>query len=153
MCHGDTRIIPLETHEAAYPFMIESCSLRTDSGGPGQFRGGLGLEKRYLILAAARISTRFERTISPAWGLNGGEAGASGHVLIERADGTTQEALKETLMLKAGDRVRVRTGGGGGYGDPKRRDPDRVRIDMMRGYISPEAAREVYGITDSTGQS
>ena len=153
MCHGDTRIIPLETHEASYPFMIESCSLRTDSGGPGQFRGGLGLEKRYVMLAPARISTRFERTISPAWGLNGGEAGASGHVLIERADGTTQEALKETLMLKAGDRVRIRTGGGGGYGDPKRRDPERVRTDVMRGYISAKAAREVYGVANNADQS
>ena len=67
-------------------------------------------------------------------------------MLIERTDGTTQVALKETLMLNAGDRVRIRTGGGGGYGDPKRRDRERVRTDVMRGYVSPEAAREVYGL-------
>ena len=133
-------------HEASYPFMIESFGLRTDSGGAGQFRGGLGLERRYLMLAPCRISTRFERTISPAWGMNGGGDGQPGHVLIERADGTTQVALKETLMLKAGDRVRIHTGGGGGYGDPKRRDRERVRTDVMRGYVSPEAAREVYGL-------
>ena len=74
-------------------------------------------------------------------------------MLIERADGTTQEALKETLMLKAGDRVRIRTGGGGGYGDPKRRDPERVRTDVMRGYISAKAAREVYGVVNNADQS
>jgi N-methylhydantoinase B len=55
-------------------------------------------------------------------------------------------ALKETLMLKAGDRVRIQTGGGGGYGDPKRRDREHVRADVMRGYVSPQAAREVYGL-------
>src|SRR5262245_20013274 len=87
-CHGDTRLIPIELHEASYPFLIESFELRTDSGGPGEFRGGLGLERRYLMLAPARISTRFERTLCPAWGVNGGGDGAPGHVLIERADGT-----------------------------------------------------------------
>jgi N-methylhydantoinase B len=147
-CHGDTRLIPIELHEASYPFLIESFALRTDSGGPGEFRGGLGLERRYLLLAPARISTRFERTICPAWGLNGGGEGAAGHVLIERADGTTQEALKETLMLNAGDRVRIRTGGGGGFGDPRKRDRARVRTDVMRGYVSAEAARSVYGLSD-----
>jgi N-methylhydantoinase B len=145
MCHGDTRLIPIETHEASYPFMVESFSLRADSGGPGTFRGGLGLERRYLILAPCRISTRFERTVSPAWGMHGGGDGRPGDVLIERADGTTQVALKETLMLAAGDRVRIHTGGGGGYGDPRQRDRDRVRADLMRGYVSQQAACEVYG--------
>lgn len=148
MCHGDTRLIPIELHEASYPFMIESFGLRTDSGGPGEFRGGLGLERHYLMLAPCRISTRFERTLCPAWGLNGGGDGASGHVLIERADGTTQVAMKEVAMLNAGDRVRVRTGGGGGYGNPKRRNRERVRLDVVRGYVSAEAARNIYGFDE-----
>ena len=147
-CHGDTRLIPIELQEAGYPFLIESFGLRTDSGGPGEFRGGLGLERRYVMLAPARISTRFERTLCPAWGLNGGGDGAPGHVLIERADGTTQVALKETLMLNAGDRVRIRTGGGGGFGDPRQRDRARVRTDVMRGYVSAEAARDIYNLND-----
>jgi N-methylhydantoinase B len=153
MCHGDTRLIPIETHEASYPFMIESFSLRADSGGPGEFRGGLGLERRYLMLAPCRISTRFERTLCPAWGMNGGRDGQPGHVLIERADGTTQVALKEAVMLKAGDRVRIRTGGGGGYGDPMRRDRERVRADIKRGYVSPQAARDIYGLNEPVVQS
>ena len=146
MCHGDTRMIPIEVHEATYPFMIESFSLRTDSGGAGRFRGGLGLERRYLMLAPCRISTRIERTLCPAWGMNGGADGQPGHCLIERSDGTTQAALKEVVMLNAGDRVRVHTGGGGGYGDPKTRDQDRVRNDLMRGYISRDAACDTYGL-------
>ena len=98
------------------------------------------------MLAPCRISTRFERTICPAWGMNGGGDGEPGHVLIERADGTTQVALKEAVMLKAGDRVRIHTGGGGGYGDPQ---PPRPRAacapTCMRGYVSAEAARHTYG--------
>jgi N-methylhydantoinase B len=152
-CHGDTRLIPIEVHEASYPFMIESFSLRTDSGGPGQFRGGLGLERRYLMLAPCRVSTRIERTLCPAWGLNGGGDGEPGHALIERADGTTQAALKDVVMLNTGDRVRIRTGGGGGYGDPRQRDRDRVRTDVMRGYVSPEAARDIYGLNESDSRS
>ncbi|MGB6753746.1 MAG: hydantoinase B/oxoprolinase family protein [Xanthobacteraceae bacterium] len=146
MCHGDTRLIPIELHEASYPFMFESFSLRTDSGGAGEFRGGLGLERRYLMLAPARISTRIERTLSPAWGLNGGGEGKPGAAIIERADGTTQNALKDVVMLRDGDRVRTHTGGGGGFGDPKRRDLERLRTDLRRGYISAEAARDVYGL-------
>ena len=153
MCHGDTRLIPIELHEASYPFMFESFSLRTDSGGAGEFRGGLGLERRYLMLAPCRISTRIERTLCPAWGLNGGGDGAPGTAIIERADGTTQAALKDVVMLKAGDRVRTLTGGGGGYGDPKRRNRDRVRTDVARGYISPKAAREVYGLDEPAQRS
>ena len=148
MCHGDTRLIPIELHEASYPFMFERFSLRTDSGGAGEFRGGLGLERRYLMLAPCRISTRIERTLCPAWGLNGGGDGAPGAAIIERADGTTQSALKDVVMLKAGDRVRTLTGGGGGYGNPKRRSRDRVLTDLARGYISTAAAREVYGLDE-----
>jgi N-methylhydantoinase B len=148
VCHGDTRLIPIELHEASYPFMIESFSLRTDSGGPGEFRGGLGLERRYLMLAPCRISTRIERTLSPAWGIKGGGGGLPGNAIIERTDGTTQAALKEVVMLNAGDRVRIHSGGGGGYGDPNRRDRDRVRSDVARGYVSPQAAREIYGLDD-----
>jgi N-methylhydantoinase B len=146
-CHGDTRIIPIEVQEANYPFLIESFSLRPDSGGPGQFRGGLGLDRRYLMLAPCRMKTRFERTICPPWGINQGHDGKPAHVLIERSDGTTQVALKESTMLNAGDRVLIQTGGGGGYGDPRRRNRERVRTDVTRGYVSADAARDIYGMT------
>jgi N-methylhydantoinase B len=147
-CHGDTRIIPIEIQEASYPFLIEGFGLRPDSGGPGQFRGGLGLERRYQMLAPARIKTRFERTLCPAWGINQGRDGMPGHVVIERIDGTRQVALKESVMLEAGDRVIIQTGGGGGYGDPRRRDREWVRTDVLRGYVSAEAARELYGFDE-----
>jgi N-methylhydantoinase B len=145
-CHGDTRLIPIEVQEASYPYLIEGFSLRPDSGGAGQFRGGLGLERRYLMLAPCRMKTRFERTLCPPWGINEGHDAKPAHVLIERTDGTTQVALKESIMLESGDRVTIQTGGGGGYGDPRRRDRDRVRTDVLRGYVSADAARAVYGL-------
>jgi N-methylhydantoinase B len=96
------------------------------------------------------MKTRFERTVCPPWGINEGHDALPAHVLVERADGTTQVALKESIMLEAGDRVTIRTGGGGGYGNPRRRDRDRVRLDVMRGYVSASTARDVYGM-DATG--
>ena len=101
------------------------------------------------MLAPCRVSTRFERTLCPAWGMNGGGDGEPGHVLIEAADGSRQEALKEAVMLKKGDRLRIHTGGGGGFGDPRRRNRERLATDVMRGYVSPEAARTRYGWDES----
>jgi N-methylhydantoinase B len=92
------------------------------------------------------MKTRFERTLCPPWGINEGHDAKPAHVLIERTDGTTQVALKESIMLESGDRVTIQTGGGGGYGDPRRRDRDRVRTDVLRGYVSADAARAVYGL-------
>ena len=85
--------------------------------------------------------------------MSGGGDGAPSHALIERADGSTQVAMKEVVMLKPGDRVRIRTGGGGGYGDPRQRDRDRVRTDVAQGYVSPEAARDVYGLIEQPVRS
>jgi N-methylhydantoinase B len=149
MCHGDMRMIPVEVHEASYPFMIEGFALRTDSGGAGEFRGGLGLTRRYLMLAPCRMSTRFERTKCPAWGMHGGHDAEPGNVTIEATDGTTRHALKDAVQLKAGDRVRIDTGGGGGFGDPRERDRDKVREDVRKGYVSTAAARTVYGLCKS----
>jgi N-methylhydantoinase B len=127
--------------------MIEGFALRADSGGAGEFRGGLGLTRRYLMLAPARMSTRFERTTCPAWGIHGGHDGAPGNVTIEAADGTTRTALKDSVQLSAGDRVRIETGGGGGFGDPLQRNRDRLREDVRKGYISIEVARAIYGLS------
>lgn len=148
MCHGDTRMIPVEVHEATYPFLIEGFALRTDSGGAGEFRGGLGLTRRYLMLAPTRMSTRFERTKCAAWGMHGGHDGAPGNVVIEAANGTRRTALKDSVQLQAGDRVRIETGGGGGFGDPRRRDRDKVHEDVKRGYVSRDTARTVYGLNE-----
>jgi N-methylhydantoinase B len=147
MCHGDTRSIPIEVQEASYPIEIENYDIRTDSGGAGEFRGGLGLTRSYVVHVPCLFISTFDRTACPPWGLNGGHDASPGNVTVISPDGTTKSALKENIQLQAGDRVLVETGGGGGFGDPRVRRRDRVQDDVAKGYVSPEAARATYGAT------
>ena len=146
MCHGDTRLIPIEVQEASYPLEIEEFTLRTDSGGAGEFRGGLGLKRVYRVLADCTARTRFDRTKFPPWGLNGGGDGAPGDVEVVRPDGSRQSGLRDNLKLSAGDRLVVYTGGGGGHGVPTNRDNSRVQNDIRQGYVSENAACSIYGL-------
>ena len=145
-CHGDTRLIPVEVQEATYPIIIDKFELRADSGGAGQYRGGLGLARDYQVLADCTLFTTFDRTLCPPWGLNGGGPALPGSVVIESPDGSTRPSLKEAMSVKAGERVRITTGGGGGYGKPELRPAERVREDVIRGYVSVEAAQSAYGV-------
>ncbi len=148
MAHGDTRIIPVELQESMYPYRIEEFCLRQDSGGPGTWRGGLGFEKQYLILAPCKLWANFDRVGCPPWGVQGGKAATPGQVLITKKGAKEPEVLYKTenYTLDVGDRVRVATGGGGGYGPPTERPLDRVLRDVVRGYVSLERAREDYGV-------
>jgi N-methylhydantoinase B len=116
--HGDTANVPIEMQETFYPYLFESYALRADSGGPGRFRGGLGVDKIYRVVASCRINLRIERTKCPPWGLHGGLPARTSDLEIHRADGRVEHALKGNHPLGPGDRVRVLTAGGGGYGPP-----------------------------------
>jgi N-methylhydantoinase B len=142
MAHGDTRIVPTEVQEALYPLRIEEFSLRQDSGGAGEFRGGLGLCKRYEILGDLTLVTYVERTVSPPWGVCGGGAGAAGELHVAEGGREPTMMLKAEKALAAGDRVLVLTGGGGGYGPPSRRASERISEDLRLGYVSPEWVRK-----------
>lgn len=146
MTHGDTLEVPIELVELLYPVRVENYAIRPDSGGAGEFRGGNGIEKIFLALAPCRFMWITDRTVCPAWGVLGGRDALPGSAFLERP-GTAPELLtRETVQLKAGDRVRVLTGGGGGYGDPLKRDPIRVAADVHNGYISVRAATDMYGV-------
>jgi N-methylhydantoinase B len=80
--------------------------------------------------------------------MHGGHDAEAGDVTIDAADGTTRHALKDAVQLEAGDRVRIDTGGGGGFGDPRRRDRTSLREDIKKGYVSRAAARSIYGWTE-----
>jgi N-methylhydantoinase B len=149
MAHGDTRIIPLELQETYLPVRIEEFSLREDSGGAGEFRGGLGFRKRYYMLAPCGLQTNLDRTKFPPWGVQGGKEGQPGRfTLVEGATGRERPIEKEKgLQLKAGDVVKVETGGGGGYGTPRARTLERIQRDLDGGYISKAAAERDYGVT------
>lgn len=145
--HADNKDIPVETLEALYPVLTERYEFRQDSAGPGQHRGGLGLDKTFRMLAPCKFSAAFERSECPPWGLAEGMPGQPNYGEIESADGERKRVLKVTEMpLKAGDRVHIHSGGGGGYGPPKKRDPNAVRLDVARGYVSREQAETIYGL-------
>jgi N-methylhydantoinase B len=146
ICQGDVRSAPVELQEIQYPFLIERFALRTDSGGAGRHRGGLGVELTYRALQKAVTNVNCERTKDPPWGLNGGRPGAVNEAVLTRRDGGEQKLLKATgVPMEPGDRLTFRTAGGGGWGDPSARDPLAIADDLAKGYISSEAARRDYG--------
>lgn len=137
--------LPAEALEMEAPIRLRRVELRRDSGGAGEFRGGLGVVREYEILSdGVTFTHRGERHYSAASGLNGGMSGASARSRILRADGSSEEIPSKALtVLNKGDRVIVETPGGGGYGDPRRRKT--VADDVANGKVSAEAAGKLYG--------
>jgi 5-oxoprolinase (ATP-hydrolysing) len=113
----NTRITDAEVLEARHPVRLVRFALRRGSGGAGRWRGGDGLVREYAFRAPVTLSLLGERRTTPPYGLAGGEPGAPGRNRVERRDGAV-EALpgRITLGLEAGDRLRIETPGGGGYG-------------------------------------
>lgn len=146
MAHGDVPDVPAELQEAFYPYRLLAKGLRMDSGGPGKFRGGLGVEKIYAIQDPCNIIVKFDRTHCPPWGLEGGGTGATAHVEIHRADGMSETLTKGDRALGPGDVVRILSGGGGGYGNPFERALASVQNDLAQGYLSADGARQFYGV-------
>ncbi len=144
--HGDTSDVPIEVQEAYYPFRFELYRLRSDSGGVGEFRGGLGVEKAYLVTGPCRITLKIDRTKCAPWGICGGGHGNVSEVDIIRCDGTHIRSFKGTYDVDDGDRIVIRTGGGGGYGFAWKRDIERVKGDVRFGYVSRAAALADYGV-------
>ncbi len=146
MAHGDTLDVPAEVLEALYPFRVDAVQLREDSGGPGEFRGGLGVEKIYAMLATGTARASMDRTRCAPWGIRGGKDGSPSSTEIQRQGEAPKVILKGVSELHAGDKARTLTGGGGGYGEPFARDPRRVVDDVREGYVSRERARSDYGV-------
>jgi N-methylhydantoinase B len=140
--------IPVESVEMNFPLRIPRMRLWTDSGGPGRFRGGLGLEKVFeATLTDVVVAHRGERFSSAPWGLHGGAPGRSGQAFILRRDGRREELpSKKMVVLHPGDRLWEYVAGGAGYGDPLDRDPETVLADVLDGKVSPREAREAYGV-------
>jgi N-methylhydantoinase B len=140
--------IPVESVEMNFPLRIPRLSLWTDSGGPGRFRGGLGLTKVFEATSTdVTISHRGERFASAPWGLEGGGASVSARAFILRRDGSREDLpSKKMIVLHPGDQLWEYIAGGAGYGDPLERDPELVLADVLDGKITPEAARGAYGV-------
>jgi N-methylhydantoinase B len=148
---GNVRTIQsAEALESGMPLHVERSELRCDSGGEGTMRGGLGLRRELRLLEGeARYSVLSDRAVLPPFGVAG--AGPAAPVAVSlRRDGAEIDFAtpgKVTgVAIRAGDIVVMQSAGGGGYGDPLARDPERVRDDVMAGYVSGERARAGYGV-------
>ena len=144
-------IPPVEILESLYPVMFTQWALRPDSGGPGQHRGGLGAiyEVEALADGGAEVFLLGERGKYPPFGVNGGGSAALNRFVYEtdRGEVTPPLVSKVTdIKIRQGQKVRLETPGGGGFGDPATRDPARVARDVRLGYVSREAALARYKV-------
>ena len=147
----DSRNLPSEFTESRFPFVVERLGLAVDSGGPGQFRGGLGYEKHIRMRKDAHFMSIADRSILACWGVKGGKAGQPFQVTID-PDGPDEhgvDALVDAEFVPAGTVIRIRTTGGGGWGDPLERDVDLVVRDVLWGKVTRRSAAADYGVVVS----
>lgn len=148
--------LPVEAMEMEAPIRVHQIALACDSGGAGQYRGGLGVVKEFEALVDGVVFThRGERHYNAASGSHGGMSGLVAHSVLQRARDGTEETIrsKAVTVMNKGDRIIVRTAGGGGYGAPGLRDPEAVQSDLRNEKISAAAARESYGMNGPDAQS
>ncbi|WP_430383574.1 hydantoinase B/oxoprolinase family protein [Streptomyces sp. P10-4] len=137
---------PVEVLETKSPMFIESYGYRPDSGGPGRYRGGVGVGRSYRFLADAKAICLTYKTRTQPWAIGEGREGDNNHVILN--PGTHREVVQGGSYnhLVAGDVLVNNTGGGGGYGNPFEREPERVARDVRNGFVSVAAARRAYGV-------
>ena len=148
VCQGDVRNGSIEGIELKCPVLVESRALRPDSCGAGRYRGGLGLDMKVRNLVEGKWNfERTRRSKCPPWGIAGGTAGEPGGNLLKLPG---EKAFKwitgANIPVPLNSQAIVRTGGGGGWGDPLERDAALVAADAAEGLISRRAARELYGV-------
>jgi N-methylhydantoinase B len=140
---------PVEYVERDFPLRVERYEARPDSGGPGYHRGGAGVIRDVRVLCErADLATRMENTVVAPYGVAGGLAGRTGRIILNPGTPAERElpALGDGITLTRGDLLRLETCGGGGWGDPFTREPERVRADVARGLVTARGALEDYGV-------
>jgi N-methylhydantoinase B len=155
VCQGDVRNGSIEGIELKCPVLVEGRSLRQDSGGAGRYRGGLGLDMRVRNLVEGRWNFEQARRLNcPPWGLWNGEPGEAGAYLLRLPhENEFKPMVGAHIPVPVDAEAIVRTGGGGGWGDPLEREPELVRADVAEELISLRAAREHYGVVLTEGLS
>ncbi len=145
---GDTHNGPTEQVENKFPLLVRRYALREDSGGAGEFRGGLGTEAEVEALAPINYMTRSDRVVNPPWGLAGGKSAKGNRIAVRRKDGelTAFPGGKLDTKLAKGEVYLMSSGGGGGFGDPQRRSLQALRHDVRQGYVSLASAWDDYGV-------
>ncbi|MCX8453523.1 hydantoinase B/oxoprolinase family protein [Paenarthrobacter ureafaciens] len=144
--NGSLKDLPVEMMETRYPLRINEYSIRPNSGGPGQWRGGNGVVREYEFLADCVVGLWFERSKTPAWGLFGGSDAQGPEVVINPGRQDEVRTLKANARkIKAGDVVRLAVGGGGGFGDVAQRSREDIEYDIVNGFITEDFAKTHYG--------
>jgi N-methylhydantoinase B len=148
VCQGDVRNGSIEGIELKCPVLVEGRALRTDSAGAGKHRGGLGIDMQVKNLVEGRWNfEQTRRNICPPWGLwGGGDGDPSAYLLRLPGENDFKMMVGAHIPVPLHASAIVRTGGGGGWGDPHERDPELVRADVLEELVSREAAREKYGV-------
>ena len=140
---------PAEFLESIYPVRVRRYAVNPDTGGPGRWRGGCGVIREIELTAAeAMVSIRIDSVKHPPWGVAGGLAAGSGRCVINPglADERAVPPLSDNNLLRRGDVLRIETGGGGGWGHPFDREPERVLADVLGGFVGRASAEEDYGV-------
>jgi len=147
------RTVPAEYQEAYYPLSIDEYSTRTDTGGAGTFRGGHGITKVYTFEEDGAITFQDDRAHTYPWGVDGGTHAQTSEKTLIRTDGTEEDlpSKVENVPVEAGDKLVFSTAGGGGLGDPLKRDPEQVATEVRRGLVSEAAAADEYGVIINDG--
>ncbi|MCJ8324201.1 MAG: hydantoinase B/oxoprolinase family protein [Rhizobiales bacterium] len=145
--HGETYNCPAEINEARNGLIVDRMELNMEAGGEGKYTGGRGIRMDYRLRGDDGFLTAgYTRSKIPAWPADGGAEGSSNYIEVIRTDGSAETyAFVSGLTTNKDDIIRVVTGNGGGFGDPKDRDPEAIRQDIRNGFISPERAKQVYG--------
>jgi N-methylhydantoinase B len=151
-----TTLQPVEAVEQLYPVRVERTALREDSGGPGQWRGGLGLVREVRVLApGAQLSVLAEKAVLPPFGVCGGASGATNRFWVRRGDAALQPSplpgKVSGFPLQPGDVFIMESSGGGGFADPLDREPTLVAADLAEGYVTSAAAEATYGVVLRAG--
>lgn len=133
---------PVEVWEVKNPWLFDHIELAQDSCGVGEYRGGLGTNLRVHVTEDSMMTNTVEHTKTQPWGLFGGGQARSNRALLQLPGEQMHEVGKlGAFPMPKGTVLEVRSGGGGGYGDPARRDPEKVRADVRNGYVSEDFAR------------
>ena len=143
---SNLHITPIEILESEFPCRIEAFDMVPDSCGAGEFRGGLAFRRTYELLQDATVVRRYDRAKFPPNGVAGGKPGSRSRFVIHLgAQDERETPASGRYELRAGERFFLQSAGGGGYGDPKKRDRAALLADIAEGYVSAEAAKRDYG--------
>jgi len=144
----NTSNLPIEAMELEYPFQVMEYALVNDSGGPGTFRGGMAIRKEFKALKPILFSAHSDRHKIRPWGLNEGLPGACGKFILNpgRSNQKVLPSKISGVLINENDILRIITAGGGGYGTPLERDPEKVKKDNILEKVSKDQALNSYGV-------